>query len=136
VKNRFQNLPFKFNLQRYNLDPQGGTQPLSGGGLYKHESSYITHTLESAWPGFSSTHPCGLSSENLVSKFCFQAYQVKNLVSKFAFKVLLSSLSSEKPGFKVCFQIPTCTATQRADHAPVGGGRGGGLYKLNPVDDS
>jgi hypothetical protein len=43
VKNRFQNLPFKFNLQRYNaarrLDPVG---------LYKLRTQ-LTHSFESAW---------------------------------------------------------------------------------------
>jgi hypothetical protein len=69
VKNRFQSLPFKCNLQRYTMSLDGGrwfpvtlyADKSEGGGaipvgaVQVRESSCVTHTLKA--PGFTTLEP-------------------------------------------------------------------------------
>jgi hypothetical protein len=49
MKNRFQSLPFKFNLQRYAAGVQECTKVLAVGELYKSSNPVLTHSLKGAW---------------------------------------------------------------------------------------
>jgi hypothetical protein len=94
VKNRFQNLPFKCNLQRYTSGR--GVPKLPRRLTQDAVMEVIEEVLAARWEQLTNPDSVRLCTLNQVDP-----------------QPITYNLSSEKTGFKVCLSNATCSATTR-----------------------